>query len=181
MAISKTSGIIKALIWSRQLTLVPYRNKHDSEKELRSLCLWMVMLGRFCSAWLRLKLNTKIGLHTTHPGISETDFLISRPSPRLEFSESQFRDWVRDSNFLSLSFETESETEVFIVLISRPSPRLKFSESQFRDRVRDCKFQSLNFETESETQFFKSQFRDRVRDWHFLSLNIETESETGIL
>ena len=68
-------------------------------------------------------------------GISETNFCISRPSPRLEFSESQFRDWVRDANFPSLSFETESETEVLRVSISRPSPRLKFSESQFRDRV----------------------------------------------
>ena len=74
------------------------------------------------------------------------------------------RDLVRDSNFLSLSLETKSETEVLRVSISRLSSRLKFSESQFQDRVRDCKFQSLNFETESETQFFKSQFRDRVRD-----------------
>ena len=57
-------------------------------------------------------------------GISETKFCILRPSPRLEFSESQFRDRVRDLNFLGLSFETESETEVFKVSISRPSPRL---------------------------------------------------------
>ena len=124
--------------------------------------------------------------------ISETNSCISRRSPRLEFSESQFRDRVRDSNFLSLSFETESETEVFRVSISRPSPRLKFSESQFRDRVRDCKFQSLNFETESETQFFqvlvsrpiprltfsKSQYQDRVRDWNSISYSFETKSES---
>ena len=111
-------------------------------------------------------------------GISETNCCISRPSPRLEFSESQFWDRVRNSNFLSLSFETKSKTGIFRVSISRPGPRLKFSESQFRDWVPDCNFQSLNFETESDTQFFKSQFRDRVWDPHFLSLNIETEFET---
>ena len=46
-------------------------------------------------------------------GISETNFSISRPSPRLEFSESQFWDRVRDS--------------IFQVSVSSPSPRLTFS------------------------------------------------------
>ena len=44
---------------------------------------------------------------------SETKILwvsILRPSPRLDLSESQYRDRVRDWNYLSLSLETESET-----------------------------------------------------------------------
>ena len=89
------------------------------------------------------------------PGISETNFCISRPSPRLEFSESQFRDRVQDSNFLSLNFETESETQFFQVSISKLSRRLTFSKSQYRDRVQDWNFKGLSFETESETEFFR--------------------------
>ena len=69
--------------------------------------------------------------------------------PRLKFHESQFRDRVRDCNFLSLTFETE--TGFFWVSMSRPSPRLDFSESQYRDRVWDWNYQSLNLKTESET------------------------------
>ena len=38
---------------------------------------------------------------------------ISRPGPRLKFSESQFRDRVRDSIFPSLSFETKPKTDIF--------------------------------------------------------------------
>ena len=114
----------------------------------------------------------------TIAGISETNYCILRPNLRLEFSESQFRDRVRDQNFLSLSFETESKTDFFRVSTLRPSSRLKFSEYQFRDRVRDCKFQSLNFET--ETQFFQVSVLRPSPRLTFLSLNIETESETGI-
>ena len=33
-----------------------------------------------------------------------------RPIPRLDFSESQYRDQVRDLNYLSLIIETKSET-----------------------------------------------------------------------
>ena len=83
--------------------------------------------------------------------ISETKFWLSRPRPRLVFSQSQFRDRVRDWNFMSLNFETESETKILRVSISSPSPRLDLSESQYRDRVRDWNYLSLSLETESET------------------------------
>ena len=46
---------------------------------------------------------------------TETDILsvsISRLSPRLNFSESQCLDRVRDWIFLSLNIETEFETEI---------------------------------------------------------------------
>ena len=83
--------------------------------------------------------------------ISDTKFWLSRPRLRLAFFQSQFWDWVQDFNFLSLSFETETETGSFWVSMLRPSPRLYFSESQYPYRVRDWNYQSLNLETESET------------------------------
>ena len=76
-------------------------------------------------------------------------FRLSRP--RLVFSQSQFRDRVRDWNSMSLNFETKSETKILWVSISRPSPRLDLSESQYRDRVQDWNYLSLSLETESET------------------------------
>ena len=69
--------------------------------------------------------------------ISETKFGLLKLRLRLVFFQSQFQDQVRDCNFLSLGFETDSETGFFLVSISRPSPRLKLSKSQPRDRVRD--------------------------------------------
>ena len=53
-------------------------------------------------------------------GLSETKFQLLRPSPKLEFTESQFRGHVLDKN----------------VTISRPSPKPEFSESQLCDKAR---------------------------------------------
>ena len=52
---------------------------------------------------LHLETESKTGIF----GVS-----ILRPGPRLKFSESQFRDRVRDWSFQSLNFETESETGI---------------------------------------------------------------------
>ena len=108
--------------------------------------------------------------------ISKTKFWVSRLKPRLVLSQSQFWDGVRDWTFVSLNYETESETEIY--------------KSQFRDRVRDWIYQSLNIKTESETKILRasilrprldlseSQYWDRIRDWNHFSLSLETESET---
>ena len=82
--------------------------------------------------WNFQSLNFETGSETQIFWVS-----VSRPSPRLKFSESQFRDRVQDSNFLSLNFETESETVNFRVSVLRPSPRLTVSKSQYQDWVRD--------------------------------------------
>ena len=50
--------------------------------------------------------------------------LISRSRQRLKWTESQCQDWDRDWKSLSLNFETEAETEIFLVSMLRPSLRL---------------------------------------------------------
>ena len=81
--------------------------------------------------------------------IFSTKWGLAQGSARPTFA---FRDRVRDWNFQSLNFETESETQFFQVSVLRPNPRLTFSKSQYWDRVRDWNFISYSFETESESE-----------------------------
>ena len=52
-------------------------------------------------------------------------------------SESSFQDKVQDLNFLSLSFNTRTDSWTFWVSLLRLCPRLELSKSQIQDQVQD--------------------------------------------
>ena len=102
-------------------------------------------------------------------------FLVSvlRPSLRLEFPESQFWDWVQDSNFLSPKSQFWDWVRVY------------FLNYQFQDRIRDWNFSkyqdwvwdqeslSLSHELSLRLVVPVSQLWGRVRDWSFASFLIK--------
>ena len=124
-------------------------------------------------------------------------FLSLRPSPRLEFSEFQFQDRVREWKFLSLNFETKSKNKDFTALTSAflwekawtlPCslaafsetkiwrPILDFSLPQFQDWVRLWNF--VGHSLKIKTGFSETQCQDQVWDTNYLMLNFKTKTKT---
>ena len=103
---------------------------------------------------------------------------VLRPNLRLEFPESQFWDWVQDSNFLSPKSQFWDWVRVY------------FLNYQFQDRIRDWNFSkyqdwvwdqeslSLSHELSLRLVVPVSQLWGRVRDWSFVSFLIKIKSET---
>ena len=79
---------------------------------------------------------------------------ITRPSPRLEFSKSQFWDQVQDCNSSSLNPKTQIETKNFWVLILILSLRYKDLVSQIWCMVVNQNLVCVLIKIKSETRFY---------------------------